>query len=104
MTPCRPLARLALALLILGACGLGLAGVPAQAICKEVGAEWLVIPLTGGGADAAHAALSGEPVIEGPGLPGFGDHSPQAEFVAIDALPHRLYLAVRMMMDLAQGR
>jgi hypothetical protein len=24
--------------------------------------------------------------------------------VAIDAIPRRLYLAVRMMMDLAQGR
>ena len=76
----------------------------AQAIYKEVGAELLVIPLTGGGTDAAYAALSGKPVIEGLGLPGFGYHSPQAEFVAIDAIPRRLYLAVRMMMDLAQGR
>ena len=76
----------------------------AQAIYKEVGAELHLIPLTGGGTDAAYAALSGKPVVEGLGLPGFGYHSPLAEYVAIDAIPRRLYLAVRMMMDLAQGR
>ena len=35
MTPCRSLARFARALLILGTCGLGLAGVPAQAQRQE---------------------------------------------------------------------
>lgn len=59
---------------------------------------------TGGGTDAAYAALSGKPVIESLGLPGFGYHSNQAEYVMVDAIPRRLYLASRLVMDLAQGR
>lgn len=76
----------------------------AVAIYKEVGGELTVIDRTGGGTDAAYAALSGKPVIESLGLPGFGYHSNQAEYVMIDAIPRRLYLAVRMLMDLGQGR
>jgi glutamate carboxypeptidase len=76
----------------------------AVAIYKEVGAELTVIERTGGGTDAAYAALDGTPVIEGLGLPGFGYHSNNAEYVMIDAIPRRLYLASRMIMDLAQGR
>lgn len=76
----------------------------AVAIYKEVGGEVGVIPHTGGGTDAAYAALSGKPVIESMGLPGFGYHTNQAEYVMIDAIPRRLYLAGRMIMDLAQGK
>jgi len=76
----------------------------AQAIYREVGAEITVIPSTGGGTDAAFAALSGKPVLEGLGLPGFGYHSNQAEYVMIDAIPRRLYLAARLIMDVAQGK
>lgn len=76
----------------------------AVAIYKEVGAELTIIERTGGGTDAAYAALDGTPVIEGLGLPGFGFHSNNAEYVMIDAIPRRLYLASRMIMDLAQGR
>lgn len=76
----------------------------AIAIYKEAGAELVVIERTGGGTDAAYAALSGKPVIESLGLPGFGYHSNQAEYVMIDAIPRRLYLATRMIMDLGQGK
>jgi glutamate carboxypeptidase len=76
----------------------------AVSIYKEVGADLVVIPITGGGTDAAYAALSGKPVVEGLGLPGFGYHSDQAEYVMIDAIPRRLYLATRMVMDVAQGK
>lgn len=76
----------------------------AVAIYKEVGAELAVIERTGGGTDAAYAALGGKPVIESLGLPGFGYHSNQAEYVMIDAIPRRLYLATRMIMDLGQGK
>lgn len=76
----------------------------AVAIYKEVGAELTIIDRTGGGTDAAYAALSGKPVIESLGLPGFGYHSNQAEYVMIDAIPRRLYLAARMIMDLGQGK
>lgn len=76
----------------------------AIAIYKEVGGELGVVPTSGGGTDAAYAALGGKPVIESLGLPGFGYHSNQAEYVLIDAIPRRLYLTGRMIMDLAQGK
>ncbi len=76
----------------------------AVAIYKEAGAELAIIERTGGGTDAAYAALAGKPVIESLGLPGFGYHSNQAEYVMIDAIPRRLYLASRLIMDLGQGK
>jgi glutamate carboxypeptidase len=71
---------------------------------KEAGGELGVVERTGGGTDAAYAALSGKPVIESLGLPGFGYHSNQAEYVMIDAIPRRLYLASRLVMELGSGR
>lgn len=76
----------------------------AGAIYKETGASLAVLPQVGGGTDAAYAALSGKPVIESLGLPGFGYHSDQAEYVLIDAIPRRLYLAVRMIMSNSSDR
>lgn len=76
----------------------------AVAIYKEAGSDMVIIPSTGGGTDAAYAGLDGKPVVEGLGLPGFGYHSNQAEYVMIDAIPRRLYLASRMIMDVAQGK
>ena len=76
----------------------------AIAIYKEAGGDLAVIERTGGGTDAAYAALGGKPTIESLGLPGFGYHSNQAEYVMIDAIPRRLYLAARMLMDLGQGK
>lgn len=76
----------------------------AQAIYKEAGGELTVIERTGGGTDAAWAAQDGTPAIESLGLPGFGFHSNQAEYVMVDAIPRRLYMASRMIMDLAQGK
>jgi glutamate carboxypeptidase len=76
----------------------------AVAIYQEAGGQVGVIERTGGGTDAAYAALSGKPVIESMGLPGFGYHSNDAEYVDIGAVPRRLYMSVRMVMDLAQGR
>jgi glutamate carboxypeptidase len=74
------------------------------AIYKEAGGTLTVIPRTGGGTDAAYAALSGKPVIESLGLPGFGYHSNQAEYVDLDAIPRRLYLATRLIMDLSNQK
>lgn len=73
-------------------------------INKTLGVEIRVIPFTGGGTDAAFAALSGKPVVEALGLPGFGYHTNSAEYVLVDAIPRRLYLASRMIMDIAQGK
>ena len=71
---------------------------------REAGGTVTVTERTGGGTDAAYAALSGKPVIESLGLPGFGYHSDKAEYVMIDAIPRRLYMAARLIMDLGQGK
>jgi glutamate carboxypeptidase len=42
-------------------------------------------------------------VIEGMGLPGFGYHSNQAEYVMVDAIPRRLYLSAQMVIELNKG-
>ncbi len=60
---------------------------------------------TGGGTDAAFAALSTKaPVVEGFGLRGFGAHSTNAEYVLIPSIEPRLYLATRLIMDIATGK
>ena len=76
----------------------------AVSIYREIGFDLAVVPSTGGGTDAAYAAKAGRPVIEALSLPGFGYHSDQAEYVLVDAIPRRLYLATRMIMDVALGR
>lgn len=73
-------------------------------IYKGLGYDLLVAPIIGGGTDAAFAARSGKPVIEALGLPGYGYHTNDDEYVLIDAIPRRLYLAAQMIMDVAQGR
>ena len=76
----------------------------AQAYYKEAGGEVGVQERTGGGTDAAYASLSGKPTIESLGLPGYGYHSDKAEWVDLDAIPRRLYMTGRMIMDLGQGK
>ena len=57
------------------------------------------------GTDAAFAALkTAAPVLEGLGLRGFGSHSTNAEYVLVDSIEPRLYLATRMIMDIATGK
>jgi glutamate carboxypeptidase len=72
----------------------------AVAFYREAGGTVDIDERSGGGTDAAYAALSGKPVIEGLGLPGAGYHSDKAEYVMIDAIPRRLYMAARLIMDL----
>ncbi|UFP94576.1 glutamate carboxypeptidase [Gloeobacter morelensis] len=76
----------------------------AVSIYKDLGYTLVTAPITGGGTDAAFAAKSGKPVVEGLGLPGFGYHTTFDEYVMIDAIPRRLYLAAQMIMDVAQGK
>jgi glutamate carboxypeptidase len=73
-------------------------------IYSSLGYKITVVPVTGGGTDAGYAALSGKPVIELLGLPGFGYHANVGEWVVIDAIPRRLYLSTQMIMDVAQGK
>jgi glutamate carboxypeptidase len=77
----------------------------AQQIYRELGKELIVDDIAeGGGTDAAFAALNTKaPVIERFGLRGFGAHTIEAEYVLIDSIEPRLYLATRLIMDIAQG-
>jgi glutamate carboxypeptidase len=77
----------------------------AQKIYSEIGKD-LQVPeqSTGGGTDAAYAALkTTAPVVEGFGLRGGGAHSTDAEYILLDSIEPRLYLTTRMLMDIAQG-
>ena len=76
------------------------------AIYQELGLPMKVIDrASGGGTDAAFAALKARgPVIEGMGLSGFGAHSNDAEYIQINSIVPRLYLATRMIMDVSQGK
>jgi glutamate carboxypeptidase len=78
----------------------------AQRIYSELGMTLVIGDVAeGGGTDAAFAALKTKaPVIERFGLRGFGAHSNDAEYVDIDSIEPRLYLAARMIMDLSQGK
>lgn len=76
----------------------------ARGYYKEAGGEVGVRERAGGGTDAAYASLSGKPTIESLGLPGYGYHSDKAEWVDLDAVPRRLYMAARLIMDLGQSK
>ena len=78
----------------------------AQRIYSEIGNNLVIGDVAeGGGTDAAFAALKARgPVLERFGLRGFGAHSNDAEFVDIDSIEPRLYLAARMIMDVSQGK
>jgi glutamate carboxypeptidase len=65
----------------------------------EIGSKLETIPSTGGGTDAGFAQKSGKPIVEGLGLPGFGFHSSEEEYVDIDRIPARVYLASRLIME-----
>lgn len=77
----------------------------AQAIYRELGKELVVDPVAeGGGTDAAFAALETKnAVVERFGLRGFGAHSNEDEYVLVSSIEPRLYLATRLIMDLARG-
>lgn len=78
----------------------------AQAIYRELGKELVVDAVAeGGGTDAAFAALkTRNAVVERFGLQGFGAHTTDNEYVLISSIEPRLYLAARLIMDLAAGR
>src|SRR5262249_13781529 len=78
----------------------------AQRVYSEIGLNLVIGEVAeGGGTDAACAALKTKaPVIERFGLRGFGAHSNDAEYVDIDSIVPRLYLAARMLMDVSQGK
>ena len=78
----------------------------AQTIYSEIGRKLTVLEdASGGFTDAANASLKTKaPVIEGFGLHGFGSHTTNAEYVFLSSIEPRLYLATRMIMDIATGK
>ncbi len=78
----------------------------AQSVFKEMG-----LPLevrdraTGGGTDAAFAGLRPKGgVLESFGLRGFGAHSNDNEYIFVNSIAPKLYLATRMVMDVGSGK
>jgi len=78
----------------------------AQTIYREIGKSLVVDDQPeGGGTDAAFAALQTKaPVIERMGLQGFGAHSNNSEYILVDSIEPRLYLATRLISDIAAGK
>ena len=78
----------------------------AQTIYAELGRKLEVDDQPeGGGTDAAFAALKTQaPVLERFGLQGFGGHTADNEYVLLDTIEARLYLAARVVMDVARGK
>lgn len=74
----------------------------AMAIYASLGHSMRIVPRSGGGTDAGFAARADVPVIESLGLPGAGYHSSSAEYVLLDAVPRRLYLAAALIRALGQ--
>ncbi len=81
-------------------------GEHAAALYRDLGRELKVVDtVSGGGTDAAFAALqTRNPVLERFGLLAFGAHSNDDEYVLVDSIEPRLYLAARLIMDFAGGR
>jgi glutamate carboxypeptidase len=81
-------------------------GAHAKNVYKEIGRDIAIVETAeGGGTDAAFASLKAKgAVIERFGLAGFGAHSNDAEYVSIDSIEPRLYLLVRMVMDVGSGK
>jgi glutamate carboxypeptidase len=78
----------------------------AQQIYKELGRTLGADDkVAGGGTDAAFAALKTKAaVVERFGLQGFGAHSLDAEYVSIDSIEPRLYLATQLIMDISRSK
>lgn len=76
----------------------------AQSVYREPGRELVVDPVAeGGGTDAAFAAQGNRnAVVERFGLQGYGAHTADAEYILLDSIEPRLYLAVRMVMDVSR--
>lgn len=53
---------------------------------------------SGGGSDANYAASVGATSVDGLGIIGGGDHTPE-EYIDISSIPSRLYLLTKMLMD-----
>ncbi|WP_378956952.1 glutamate carboxypeptidase [Pelosinus sp. sgz500959] len=67
-------------------------------IYNELGLKLNIVG-SGGGSDANYAASVGTTAVDGLGIVGGGDHTPQ-EYIDIESIPSRLYMLTKMLMDL----
>ena len=77
----------------------------AKKVYSELG-KTLVVDETaeGGGTDAAFAALKTKnAVVERFGAQGYGGHTADDEWILLNSVEPRLYLAARMVMDVSRG-
>jgi len=81
-------------------------GEHAKRIYAELGKTLVVDDKAeGGGTDAAFAALQTKnAVLERFGAQGYGGHTADDEYILVESIEPRLYLATRMVMDIAQGK
>ena len=74
----------------------------AQGIYREIDRDLALVPMTGGGTDAAFAGRSGKAVVvESFGLAGFGYHA-RDEYIEIDSIVPRLYLVARLLTEVGR--
>jgi glutamate carboxypeptidase len=76
-----------------------------QKVYAEIGRTLKVdAEVAGGGTDAAFAALETKnPVLERFGLLSFGAHSNDDEYILVDSIEPRLYLATRLIMEFSRA-
>lgn len=87
---------------VAGERGQALADLARDIYAELDGRKLLMHPTTNGGTDAGFAGRSGHAaVLEGLGLAGWGYHA-RDEYIEIDSIPPRLYLASRMLMELGK--
>jgi glutamate carboxypeptidase len=81
-------------------------GEQAKRIYAELGKTLVVDDKAeGGGTDAAFAALNTRnAVLERFGAQGYGGHTADDEYILVDSIEPRLYLATRMVMDISRTR
>ena len=73
-----------------------------QAIYKELGMDLTLVPMVGGGTDAAFAGRNGKAtVVESFGLAGWGYHA-NDEYIEVDSIVPRLYLMTRMLTEIGK--
>lgn len=68
---------------------------------KELGMN-LGVQGSGGGSDANYAAIVGAIAVDGLGIVGGNDHTPD-EFIDVTSITPRLYLLTRILMDIGSG-
>jgi len=74
---------------------------------KSIYKDELRLPLgiegSGGSSDANHAAAAGSITLDGLGLVGGNDHTPE-EYIELSSIVPRLYLLTRTLMDIGSGK